>query len=700
MRCACTIRLSLLLAAFCAASVGAQSRETLWMGMNAGADIPLFGAARYLQTGGTAGFLAGARIPSLQFLIAEVEIGGGLQPVAGTRGSLLSGVSALARVGAEFPQGSPFSGSVYGMGGYLQGILIGAAQFSPVTGGSVIMGGGLAAKYRLSDSWSLVAGADAWTAIGLGPILRGFLGARFHPVLRNFKPLAYELRNLSSLQFSALSVADLFPVLYEYYETRPMGRLTITNDSEKTISDLKISFFVDGYMKAPTPCPAVAQLAPGGTATIELHSLFSEKVLEVTEQTRITAKISFDYAVEVWKLHQETSVPLSLHARNEITWDDDRRAAAFVSSRDPAVLQFGRNTATWVEDVGAEAVNWNLRMAMGVFEALRLYGMTYVVDPASAYEDKSKQTGAVDFLQFPRETLRYSTGDCDDLSILYCSILQSLNINTAFVTVPGHIYVAVSLGLSPEDARRIFSRPDDLIYSGSGTWLPVEITALKSAFVEAWALGASEWREADKNGAAGFFPVKSAWEEYKPVGFPGEQLELAMPSNAAFQTVYGRELTGFVTQEIQPLVKELKASIASARDKAPSTNKLGVLYARYGLADEALEQFNQALRTREYVPAMINKANLMFLEGSSREAQTIYQRALVLQQDAPAALLGLARCYHALRNYARVAEPYEKLKKVNPALAAKYPYLDPGQAGSARAAQAGGSREMNWEYGE
>jgi tetratricopeptide (TPR) repeat protein len=700
MRYALSFRLLVLLMAASCAWVGAQSRETLWFGMSGGADIPLFGAGRYLQTGGAAGVLAGARIPSLEFLVTEVEIGGGLQPVTGTSGTLLTGVSALARVGVEFPQGSPFSGSAYGMGGYVQGILIGAQPFSSVTAGSIFGGGGLAAKLRLSDSWSVVAGVEAWTAAGLGPFIRGSLGARFHPVLRNLKPLAYELRNLSSLQFSGLSVANLFPVLYEYYENRPMGRVTITNNSQKTITDLKVFFFVDGYMKAPTPCPSVARLAPGATATVEVNALFSEKVLEVTEQTRITAKLSFDYAVEVWELHQETTVPLNLHARNEITWDDDRKAAAFVSSRDPAVLQFGRNTATWVEDVGAEAVNWNLRMAMGIWEALRLYGMTYVADTTSPYEVKSKQTGAVDFLQFPRETLKYTTGDCDDLSILYCSLLQSLNIDTAFITVPGHIYAAVSLGLSPEDAKRIFSRPDDLVYSGTDTWLPVEITALGSSFIEAWALGASEWREASKNGTEGFYPVRAAWEEYKPVGFPGEQVEPAMPSMAAFQTVYGRGLSGYVTQEIQPLVKDLKAAIASARDKAPPTNKLGVLYARYGLADDALEQFNQALRTREYVPAMVNKANLLFLEGSSREALIIYQRVLVVQPETPSALLGLARCYHALRNYARVAEPYEKLRKVNPDLAAKYPYLDPGQASSTRAAEAGGSRMTVWEYGE
>ena len=81
-------------------------------------------------------------------------------------------------------------------------------------------------------------------------------------------------------------------------------------------------------------------------------------------------------------------------------------------------------------------------MALGIFEALRLYGMNYVRDPGSAYDLLSVDSMAVDYLQFPYQTLQYKAGDCDDLSILYCTLLEAVGIETAFVTVPGHIYMA------------------------------------------------------------------------------------------------------------------------------------------------------------------------------------------------------------------------------------------------------------------
>ena len=71
--------------------------------------------------------------------------------------------------------------------------------------------------------------------------------------------------------------------------------------------------------------------------------------------------------------------------------------------------------------------------------------------------NSAENVAAVDYLQYPRDTLARKSGDCDDLSILYCSLLQALDIDTAFVTTPGHIFAAVALGVAPEDAKRLFA---------------------------------------------------------------------------------------------------------------------------------------------------------------------------------------------------------------------------------------------------
>ena len=88
-----------------------------------------------------------------------------------------------------------------------------------------------------------------------------------------------------------------------------------------------------------------------------------------------------------------------------------------------------------------------------MFQALGLSGLNYVVDPASSYAELSRNKLAVDYLKYPAETLSYGSGDCDDLSACYCALLSSVGIPTAFITVPGHIFMAFALDMDPAAAK-------------------------------------------------------------------------------------------------------------------------------------------------------------------------------------------------------------------------------------------------------
>ncbi|MBT3271522.1 MAG: transglutaminase domain-containing protein, partial [Spirochaetales bacterium] len=100
-----------------------------------------------------------------------------------------------------------------------------------------------------------------------------------------------------------------------------------------------------------------------------------------------------------------------------------------------------------MRDYANPALNSNLLLALAIHEAITLYAIRYVIDPSSSYKQPSGKNAAFDYLQFPRQTLEYKAGDCDDLSILYTALLQAIGIETAFITIPGHIYMAFSLGV-------------------------------------------------------------------------------------------------------------------------------------------------------------------------------------------------------------------------------------------------------------
>jgi len=62
-----------------------------------------------------------------------------------------------------------------------------------------------------------------------------------------------------------------------------------------------------------------------------------------------------------------------------------------------------------------------------------------------------------DFVQSPFETLSLKGGDCEDLAILACSLLENIGIRTYLVLTEDHAYALVS-GINPDDLRNYINK--------------------------------------------------------------------------------------------------------------------------------------------------------------------------------------------------------------------------------------------------
>jgi len=314
-------------------------------------------------------------------------------------------------------------------------------------------------------------------------------------------------------------------------------------------------------------------------------------------------------------------------------------------------------------------------MAMGIFEAISLFGIGYVVDPRTPYAEFSKSDFELDYLQFPIQTLTYRAGDCDDLSILYSALLESIGIETSFITVPGHIYMAFALDIEQKEAEKLFSSTNDLIFLDDNTWLPVEITLVKGGFMKAWQSGAREWRNNKKIEKAAFYSIHEAWNTYEPVGMTEMDRGIVYPESARVMERYRKEMDRFVTREIHEKVADLKADIAKSGNNPRLINKLGVLYARFGMYKEAEVEFRKVVARSDYVPALMNLGNINYLNGKIEESRDYYLRVLDRSPDNTYALLGLAKASFELDDYTAVVSSFEKIEKSDPEIAEKYSYL-------------------------
>ena len=672
-------------------------------------DIPLGESAQLFTVGGSvdAGVLYSlgttpvSLFGGIAYSFVPVKSNESLSIAAGQAGALY-----------RLPIGSAFTIDAFGAGGYYYGTFndfsVGSANPYAAAGARI--------GIRLSPAWNIGLGALYRSYFGLYEGIGVTIGAALslekaspRPPRSSSSPSKPSVEPLSTtssasspgssgVSFGSANLPLIFPVFYKHYDDHPIGTIDVTNTSSKPASDVAVSVYIKQYMDNPKESRLSEPIAAGKTSSVDLYALFTDSVLSITEGTKVSAEITLTYTLDGAR-HQEKGVQtVRFLNRNAMTWDDNRRPAAFITAMDPAVLTFSKSVTGLIRSREVRSINASLQTAIALHEALDLYGVNYVTDPTTPFAQFSQQKSEVDFLQFPRQTLQYRAGDCDDLSILYSSLLEAVGIHAALVTTPGHIFVALDSGLSPKAAAAMLIPADQVIVWNNEAWIPVEITLRRQGFLKAWETAAKEWHEAEPVGRAGFYPVQEAWSAFEPVGLPGST-EVSVPQPDALLSAYLSEVMKYVDQAIFPEVAKLQAQIR-ANGSLSAMNKLGVLYAKYGQPDKAQIEFSQILSQKsDYLPALLNLGNMAFLQEDWLAAQKYYGRAADLAPENSHVLLAVARVNQQLENYGNVKRSYLALQKADPALAQQYGYLALGaKADSTRAADAMSQKEdVVWE---
>jgi tetratricopeptide (TPR) repeat protein len=652
-------------------------------------EIPLGSSAERHTLGGSGTFSANFGLPFRLPLYVSGDLSYSLLPFDLVSVKRLSLLSVGAGIGAEAQIRGRLFGNAYLKGGYYQGFTEDDTG-DVVTGGNPYLGGGAEINYYLNQSITLIVGGLYKNYLGYPESLASTLGVYLGTSYRSYigkdsSPFSLAPPKPGRLQVSDISFDDVFPVFYQYYDNKPIGKARIKNLERGKIRDIKVSLYIKQYMDSPKVYEFPNELAKDEEADIPLYALFNDRVLEITEGTKVAAEITLDYMLRGEPRSQIERATLSLNHRNAAIWDDDRRAAAFVTANDPAILRLSKSTAGLVREHGYPALDLNLRIGIALNQALAEYGMNYVVDRSTPYAEFVEKEYAVDFLQFPRQTLEYRAGDCDDLTILYAALLEAVSVETAFITIPGHIYIAFSLQMTPQEARRFFINPDSVIEMDDKAWLPLEVTKIQDGFLKAWDSGVQDWRKYASSGEASFYQTHEAWNVFAPVGLPGEGATLDLPSERTTAVAYERELNRLIERELFPRVEQLKAEINRAGGDVRLINRLGVLYARYGRQGDAKREFQKILSRGDYFPALVNMGNIHYLNKELELAKDYYQRAYRKDPENPTVLVNLAKVAHDLEEYGEAEEAYNKLRVVSPKLAQQFDYLAVAGTGTARA---------------
>jgi tetratricopeptide (TPR) repeat protein len=498
---------------------------------------------------------------------------------------------------------------------------------------------------------------------------------------------------IRSLRFGDIKMPAVFAAMQSYYVKNPAGAVSITNKEDQALTDLEISFFQPGLMDAPSFCFAVDELAPGESVQVPVLASFNENVFQAEGITPYTGELIAAYEYKSRFVEQRQTLSFDLHDKTALTWDDERKVAAFITPADSALRNYTSHIRQTVKDEILPGYNKQLQEAVNIFNALSVIGCIYQSDPSSPFTSVQNNDEIVDSVSLPRDTLKRIAGDCDDLTVLYCSLLETVGIETAYITVPGHIYAAFNTKLPSSKYLELHPSRDLMINLDGEIWIPVEITLIGvSTFNEAWKKGAGEWYAWDKEPEKrGFTRTHEAQAVFRPVGLKESDLGLQYGSSSELRTAVNDDLESIMNESLSFYEERAKS-----RGKKQDYNRLGVAYSRFSDYTAAERAFNKAVsQDRGYIPALVNLANIETLRGSEENSLSIYYNLLEQLEKTGKAetslfgkiLLNVARLEYNAGNVKDAGERFAEAKTLAPDESLAFSYIAGSEEG-VRASQA------------
>ena len=287
---------------------------------------------------------------------------------------------------------------------------------------------------------------------------------------------------------------EIYPSFYDLYIDQPIAYGNVVNISGKPVTvipSVKIEGVTDDQIQSPPQT-----IAPGDTVVVPFFVIIPDKY--ANEKTFLSYA---DFFISVTPLQPDAQLQKATLINSINSWDGNVANLRYFIKKD---MEFSMNYSKNILSRNKSFLDTIPSPLLPFHKAQIIFNefaklIVYVSDPRATAE----------YVQFPKQTLDLKGGDCDDLSVLYSSLLESVGVQTALVDYKGdgeirHVNVLVNTGLNPEQARLIttndkkyFIRKDE---SGKDqVWIPVETTSL-SNFNEAWNIGVEKFnREAIEN---------------------------------------------------------------------------------------------------------------------------------------------------------------------------------------------------------
>jgi tetratricopeptide (TPR) repeat protein len=435
----------------------------------------------------------------------------------------------------------------------------------------------------------------------------------------------------------------IFPVFLGLYRDNPAGVLRISNNESAEIRNISVSFRAGNYTASQFLCGDIPRLGKRRTAEIPLYADFSSLLFNFSENGRIPGEVIVRYELLGKERISTQSVVLSVFNRNSFRWNDAAALAVFISPTAPEVLDYTKYIIGLIRNRLRTGLNQNMQFAIALFEGLRMGGIGYSNDQETSYISYHQDPRGVDYIQFPFQTLAYRSGDMDDLGLLYAATLVAANIKTALIPLRDDFVVAVSRGISEEEAGGLFNSLDNLLIIVDEAWMAVSFAAFKEGFTNCWYNAINNLNAVFGSGAVPeFIILRDAWASYPPAAINAQEAQFDKPVEDTVFRAVETNMMRYISSEFSPKITAVFNRIRMEGGSPSLYNQLGLLYVRAGMYAEAKTEYQRSAAMNN-AAAMVNLGNLAMLENDFDTAETWYRRVLQLDPENRAAVNGLNR---------------------------------------------------------
>ena len=466
--------------------------------------------------------------------------------------------------------------------------------------------------------------------------------------------LSYRLdTQKSSGSVSATAEYDdsVFPLLYTIYKDNSFGTITVYNDETADIKNVRVSIRSEKYSASELECGVISALRKHASESVPLIADFSEAILQFTENGQVPAEIVINYELLGQKRTSVSQIIIPVYNRNQMRWADPAVLSSFVSTSSPEVLELSKSLVGIARRYLRTGLNRNMQFAMYLFEGMLVSGIKCESDSSTPYDYYHTDLSALDYIQYPYQTMLYKSGDKDDLGILLMSLLQSVGIPASYITTEDDFIVLFNTELDSSSAESYFYGNDRiLILEDDCIWIPLSMKAFDQGFINSW-YSAIERIDLlnDSEEEYSFVELADAWTVYPPAGFvSGESINLETSEKTVSETVE-TDIARYITAEFGPQIAAIQNRILKEGASARLYNQLGMLYVRAGMYSSATPVLQLAAKMGS-TAAMNNLGNIASLEKKYEDAMYWYKKVLEIDPQNETARSNLNRIESDLQN--------------------------------------------------